>query len=690
LTDESLKNAELPLEVRIQADKTARTLTITDRGVGMTKEDLISNLGTVARSGTSNFLQAVSSGTDAVSLIGQFGVGFYSAFLVADTVTVTSKQANDTQYVWESDAKSSFKVYPDPEGETLGSHGTRITLHLKDNADEYLEEDKLEAVLKHYSEFIEFPIYLHKVKTVTEEVPNDEVPETDAEEDDTTADKPADDEVEAEDVDDEPVDNPSPTKTIERTVDEWEQMNAQKPIWTRPKSEVSEEAYAQFYKTLNKEDKEAALAHSHFKAEGGVEFSSLLYIPGTAPADLYDKFYSTSHSLKLYVRRVLVQSEFDELLPRYLNFVQGVVDSDDLPISVSRETIQKSKVLNVIGKKVTRSILKMLEDLAADTTVEDVEGDEADDKKAPLTRYEKFWAQFGRSIRLGLMEDKKNSKKLMNLLRYTSVQSPTKVISLEQYVENMPDNQEFIYYITGSSQKDVENSPMLEQLKKRGFDVLYFVDNIDGYVTSALDKFDDKELVSVTKEGLKFGDDDDEESEKALKEEFEKTTKWFIKVLGKDEVNKCIVSKRVASSPAVVVSPKWGWDANMIRIMQAQTFSGFEQQAFMAGNRVLEINPYHPIIIAIKDRLDAVSTDEDMEEEESTDEELEEMAKFVYDAALLGSGYSHKNNEVFVARLNTMVAKSLGVEDAPIVEPKPKAPKPASTEDDDDQAKDEL
>lgn len=679
LTDESLKDDEVPLEIRVQLDKDAKTLTITDKGIGMTKEEMISNLGTVARSGTSKFLQAVSAGKDAVGLIGQFGVGFYSAFLVADMVQVTSKHTNDSQHIWESDAKSEFKVYRDPRGNTLGTHGTMIKLHIKEGAEDYLDQDKLEDILKRYSEFIDFPIFLHKVKTITEEVAGE--PEKVTEE---KYGHNGEENVKEE--------REIPTsKIVERKEEEWLQINMNKPIWTRSKSEITEEEYGNFFKALTKSDKSEAFAHSHFKAEGGVEFSALLYVPRRAPEDMYDKYYSKHNDLKLYVRHVLVQNDFDDMLPRYLNFIKGVVESNDLPISVSRETIQKNKVMGVIAKKLTRSALKMIQEIASDESIieeTDQEGEKVmDDETGEVkksTRYEIFWREFGRSIRLGILEDKKNKKNLIRLLRYTSLQSPKKLISLEQYVDRMPENQKYIYYITGPSQEMVAKSPLLEQLQKRGFDVLFFVDNVDEYMAPTLENYDKKELMSVSKEGLKFGDDDDEEADKALEESFEKTTTWFKDTLGTDRIVKCVVSKRIATSPATIVAPKWAWDANMIRIMQSQTFSDFESQKFYAENRVLEINPYHPIVKEIKRRVESENT-----------EDLDELAMFVYDAALLGSGYSHKNAENmknFVERINMFVAKTLKVENEQVKEPAPgtKPEKAAPVEEGEDEGKDEL
>jgi heat shock protein beta len=677
LTDKTLLDDDAPLDIRVEVDKEEKTLSITDKGIGMTRDDLITNLGTVARSGTAKFLDAISSGKDALGLIGQFGVGFYSAFLVADKVTVTSKNANDTQYIWESDAKSSFKIYLDPAGETLGSQGTRITLHIKEDENSYLEEPKLEEILTHYSEFIEFPIYLKKVKSVMEEVPDDEEDEAEdeqmdeSEESDEEMETTDGDELEVEDVQEE-------SKPKQRNVEkvEWELMNENKPIWTRPKSELSEQEYVDFFKAIAKDKKgKDPLSYTHFKAEGGVEFSALLYVPSVAPRDLYEQYQTRTSDVRLYVRRVLLKENIDNILPKYLSFIRGVVDSDDLPISVSRETLQKSKVVDVIGKKLTRRVLKMLQDMAdADNAEEEetineevAEGDE--DNDVTESKYEKFWNEFSQSIKLGVLEDMKNKEKLKKLLRFYSVQSPEKLISLDQYVEKMPEDQKFIYYITGSSQAEVQNSPMLEALKQRGYDVLFFVNAIDMMLAPALDGYDDIEFSSVTKDGLKFGDED-EEDEKELEETYKPMTDWLEETLGKDRVGSVKISKRVTTSPAVLISPKWGWDASTMRTMMAsQSPQAAQQASFMTGQRILEINPYHPVVKELQRRVD----------EEEVDEDLEQAAVLLFDSALISSGYSHTNPEEFSVRLGDIVAKNLGVHGQEVEVPPPR-PKKAKTE----------
>jgi len=356
VSDETALEAKKELEIKIAFDKDARTLTITDSGIGMTKADLVANLGTVAKSGTTNFAEALGEGAD-LSLIGQFGVGFYSVYLVADKVRVASKNNKDEQYIWESTADSSFTVAKDPRGDTLG-RGSEITLFLKEDAGEFLEQSRLEELIKRYSEFITFPIFLHKSKTETVEG------EEEAEEGAT----PSGDDLE---VEDEAEEKKKPaTETV--TTWDWERVNTQSAIWSKDPKEVGDDDYKSFYKSISKDYADPS-TWIHFKAEGEVEFKSILFIPSVAPHDMYDNYYQKSAQLRLYVRKVLITDEFEDLVPRYLNFLRGVVDSDDLPLNVSRETLQQHKVLKVMGKKLVRKALEMLRKLSSP---KDAEGDE--------------------------------------------------------------------------------------------------------------------------------------------------------------------------------------------------------------------------------------------------------------------------------------------------------------------------
>ncbi len=449
------------LEIKIDFDYDAKTISITDTGVGMSKAELIKNLGTVAKSGTTAFLEAMGQGEN-MSLIGQFGVGFYSAFLVANKVVVTSKANDDEQHIWTSTADSKFFLTKDPRGDTLG-RGTRVTLHLKDDAVEFVEQDKIKNLVKKYSEFINYPIRLYLSRDEKVQVPVD-TPEKSAVtvtrydedgneivEDDVieTEEKPeGDDDMEVtDDGEEEASDEPKEPemKTITQQVWDWEVINDIKAIWTRSKEDITEEEYMNFYKTISK-DSEDPLAYTHFRAEGEIDFKSILYIPASAPFDLFENYYGKSSALKLYVRRVLITEEFEDLMPRYLNFIKGVVDSDDLPLNVSREQLQQMKMLKVMSKKLIRKAIEMVRKLAededededdneddyeeadeldaeeeaddeGDDNEEEGEDDEDDEEDEGNKKYEKFWESFGKNIKLGVIEDSSNRSKLAKLLR---------------------------------------------------------------------------------------------------------------------------------------------------------------------------------------------------------------------------------------------------------------------------------
>merc|ERR1712003_301031 len=369
--DETFLGDTKDLEVKIEHDPDAKTISISDTGIGMSKADLINNLGTVAKSGTTNFLEAMAEGGDA-NLIGQFGVGFYSAFLVADKVSVTSKCNDDpVQHVWESSADASFTVVDDPRGNTLG-RGTRVTLHLKEDAHDYLSEDKLKESVKKYSQFIQFPIYVKVKKEVEAEAEEEDDDDKEDEDEEKSDDVEAKDDDEKEDEEEEKKDAPK-----KKTVYEWEQVNTQKAIWLRAKEDVTEEEYNEFYKSISK-DYLDPLAYTHFNAEGEIEFKSILFLPKKAPMDMMDNYWTKKSEVKLFVRRVLVADKFEELLPRYLNFVRGVVDSDDLPLNVSREQLQQNKIMKVISKKLVRKILELMKKLAKE---EDSGEDDEDEEK---------------------------------------------------------------------------------------------------------------------------------------------------------------------------------------------------------------------------------------------------------------------------------------------------------------------
>merc|ERR1712014_31289 len=396
--DETFLGDTKDLEIKMEHDADAKTISIVDSGIGMSKADLINNLGTVAKSGTTNFLEAMAEGADT-NLSGQFGVGFYSAFLVADKVAVTSKCNDDAvQHVWESSADASFTVVDDPRGNTLG-RGSRVTLHLKEDAHDYLSEDKLKENAKKYSQFIQFPIYVKVKKEVDVEAEEDDDDKEDEDEEEKKDD--------VETKDDEEKKTEEEKKPKKKTVFEWEQVNTQKAIWLRAKEDVTEEEYNEFYKSISK-DYLDPLAYTHFNAEGEIEFKSILFLPKKAPFDMMDNYWTKKSEVKLFVRRVLVAEKLDELLPRYLNFVRGVVDSDDLPLNVSREQLQQNKIMKVISKKLVRKVLELMKKLAKEGDSgddEDEEKDEKQDKKDEESTWEKFWKEFNKNLKMGCYED---------------------------------------------------------------------------------------------------------------------------------------------------------------------------------------------------------------------------------------------------------------------------------------------
>ncbi|KAG6774736.1 hypothetical protein POTOM_022105 [Populus tomentosa] len=659
LTDKEVlgEGDDAKLDIQIKLDKEKKILSIRDRGIGMTKEDLIKNLGTIAKSGTSAFVEKMQTSGD-LNLIGQFGVGFYSVYLVADYVEVISKHNEDKQYVWESKADGAFAISEDTWNEPLG-RGTEIRLHLREEAGEYLEESKLKDLVKKYSEFINFPIYLWASKEVDAEVPADE--EESSDEDETTAESSSSDDGDSEKSEDEDSEDKPKTKKIKETTYEWELLNDVKAIWLRNPKEVTEEEYTKFYHSLAKDlGDEKPLAWSHFTAEGDVEFKAVLFVPPKAPHDLYESYYNTNKAnLKLYVRRVFISDEFDELLPKYLNFLMGLVDSDTLPLNVSREMLQQHSSLKTIKKKLIRKALDMIRkiadedpDEANDKDKKDVENSSDDEKKG---QYAKFWNEFGKSIKLGIIEDSVNRNRLAKLLRFETTKSDGKLTSLDQYISRMKSGQKDIFYITGPNKEQVEKSPFLERLKKKGYEVIYFTDPVDEYLMQYLMDYEDQKFQNVSKEGLKLGKDS---KAKELKESFKELTKWWKGALASENVDDVKISNRLADTPCVVVTSKYGWSANMERIMQAQTLSDANKQAYMRGKRVLEINPRHPIIKELRERV----------VKDPEDGSVKQTAHLMYQTALMESGFILNDPKDFASRIYSSVKSSLSISPDAIIE----------------------
>jgi molecular chaperone HtpG len=583
LSDDALYEGDPNLRIRIEFDKDARTLTLTDNGIGMTRDEVKENIGTIARSGTRKFFESLTGDQAKDSqLIGQFGVGFYSSFIVADRVVLETRKAGEkTEHGvrWESQGEGDYTLesFEKPE------HGTRITLHLREGDDDFLDGWKIRSTIRKFSDHISLPIEMLKEHYG------------------------------------------EPEEGAEPPAPEWETVNSASALWAKSREEISDEQYDEFYRHVS-HDFQSPLARVHSRVEGTNEYTLLLYLPSAAPFDLWDR--ESKHGVRLYVRKVFIMEESEKLMPRYLRFVRGVIDSDTLPLNVSREILQENALLEKIRSGAVKKVLGLLEDLA----------------KNDPEKYTTFWQQFGQAFKEGPIEDTKNKDKIAKLLRFSSThnEGEEQTVSLEDYVSRMKEGQEKIYYITAESYQAAKNSPHLEIFKKKGLEVLLMHERIDDWLVGYLTEFEGKSLQSIAKGDLDLGTLEDE-ADKQHKEEATKELQPLIdriKTALGDKVSEVKVSVRLTDSPACIVSDSYGMTRTMERIMKSAG------QSVPTSKAVFEINPDHPLVV----RLNG----------ESDETRFNDLAEILFDQAVLSEGAQLEDPAAFVKRLNSLLAASLG------------------------------
>lgn len=596
-----------------------------------------------------------------------------------------------------STADSKFFLTKDPRGNTLG-RGTRVTLHLKDDAVEFVEQEKIKNLVKKYSEFINYPIKLYLSKDEKVQVPVD-TPEPNAVkvtrydedgneiiEDDVVEEEETSDDLEITDDGEEEAgeeeEKEVEMKTITQQVWEWETVNEIKAIWTRSKDEITEEEYMNFYKTITK-DPEEPLAYTHFRAEGEIDFKSILYVPSSAPFDLFENYYGKSAALKLYVRRVLITEEFEDLMPRYLNFIKGVVDSDDLPLNVSREQLQQLKMLKVMSKKLIRKSIEMVRKLAEEEDddededddddyeeVDEIEDDEEEDEEEEgededeedgdedegNKKYETFWNNFGKNIKLGVIEDSSNRAKLAKLLRFHTTAKPDGLVSLDEYISRMKDDQDTILYLSGDSKDSILRSPILQKYTNQGYEVLILDDPIDEFTTQHLSEYEKRKVKSISKEDVQILDNDEVAKKKLqkLKEMYKPLTDWYKSHLGK-QVEKVSISNKLVDAPLFIFTSQYGYSAQMEKINKAQAFTNQEKTpSYMLAKKTLELNPNHPVM---KTMLNEIKENDGSLTETST-----EYANLLFQMAIINSGFLVENPMDLTEPLEKLIKVGFGLE----------------------------
>ena len=591
LSNDGLYEGDSELKIRLEFDKDLRTITIKDNGIGMTRAEVQEHIGTIAKSGTKQFFEALTGEQAKDSeLIGQFGVGFYSAFIVADKVTLTTRKAGSEQSAgtrWESAGEGDYTI----EAVEKVQHGTEIVLHLKEAEGEFLDGYRIRSIVRKFSDHISLPIVMDKEVMPTMD---DEEPE------------------EGEEV---------AVKAVAEI--EEETINSASALWTKARQEISDDDYNQFYKHVG-HDFQDPLTHVHSKVEGTNEYTLLLYVPARAPFDMWDR--DTKHGVKLYIRKVFITDDAEQLMPRYLRFVRGIIDANSLPLNVSREILQQSKQITSIKSGAVKKVLGMLENLA---------------KNEP-EKYETFWAQFGQVIKEGPIEDHANKARIAKLLRFASTHADTdkQSVALEDYVSRMKEGQDNIYYLTADSFSAAKNSPHLEIFRKKGIEVLLLSDRIDEWLVSNLDEFDGKHLQSVAKGDLNLGDLADTEEEKAQQEEVIKDFESVltqIKELLADKVSEVRLSHRLTESPACLVADVYGMSLNMERIMK----EAGQSMGFGGKKPVFEINPTHPLVVKLKAEQD--------------DTRFADLSHILFDQAILSEGGHLEDPAAFVHKLNGLL-----------------------------------